>query len=111
MIAENQWHSEIFDKCPVNPYRDAEKQYEIVIRGMNITQSMSLYIDRENHYPFVFVTPHDGFTFRDVENVRLITDGYISLNPLHQRHFRPLNDAEKIIADCILQGRIFFATT
>lgn len=106
MVAENEWHSDIFPKCPVNPYAESRVLHTVYFDNAGLTMRVEV---RRSDYgdAFVWVTPVD-FKFTHIENVRIVSRRLTSLSPYHQQTFRPLCPAELFIITAFEQGKIYY---
>lgn len=106
MVAQNEWHSDIFAKCPVNPYAESRVLHTVYFNDANITMRVEI---RRSDYgdAFVWVTPVD-FKFTNIERVRVVSRQLTSLSPYHQSTFRPLCPAEGFILTAVEQGKIYY---
>lgn len=106
MISQNEWHSDIFPKCPINPYLDSRVLHTVFFNDTGITMRVEVRRSDDGD-AFVWVTPVD-FKFKNLDKVRVISRALTSLSPYHQSAFSPLCPAEKFIILAMQQGKIFF---
>lgn len=106
MIANNQWHSDTFPRCPINPYTDSEIKHTIIFSHANLSMRVELRRSFDGDY-FVWVTPIQ-YRFDDIARQRIVSDELTSLSPYHQSRFVPLTPAEDFIRSAMLQGKIFY---
>lgn len=106
MIVDNQWHSDIYPKCPINPYTDSVVKHFVIFSHANLSMRAELRKSTDGDY-FVWVTPID-FRFDDIRKIRVVSDEIISLSPYHQSRFVPLCPAEQFIADARRLGKMYY---
>lgn len=108
MIANNEWHSDEFARCPVNPYTDSIVKHTIIFDSVGMSYCVELrrvYGDSKGY--FVWVTPIQ-YRFERCDRVRIVSDRFVSLSPYHQSKFVPLCPAEVYMLDLIAQGKIYY---
>lgn len=106
MIVDNQWHSDVFPRCPINPYTDSELKHYLIFSHANLSMRVELRKSADNDY-FVWVVPVD-FRFDNIAKIRIVSDEVISLSPYHQSRFMPLCPAEQFIAEAMRTGKVYY---